>query len=337
MREGLNPNKDTKSNKENYLHQVILPVYIPNDLGYFREALNILEVCINSLVSSSSKKTFISIVSNGSSLIVEKYLEELYKKGAIQELMFTENIGKLNSIFKAVAGHNFPLVTIADSDTYFVAGWQDATYKIYNNYKKVGTVGLIPQFLSYQSNCEQLLFDEFFNNKLYFGKVEDPLALAEFYRSIGWEPNYPKERLEHILYLHKMNLKAIVGSGHVVATYRRELFKGIPYYNPYKMGGDSESVLDNLTENKGYYRLTTANNFAFHLGNKLDSNFKEILNKEKIEIGSFPLELFESSKKPILILYLFKKKIIQIVMKRYRLRMLFLKLKGLNKKARRNF
>ena len=337
MRIGHNPNKDAKIAKENYQHQVILPVYIPNDLGYFKDALKILEECINSLVSTCNDLTFISIISNGSSLVVENYLKELYRKGFIQELIVTENIGKLNSIFKAVAGHKFPLVTIADSDTYFVSGWQNATYNIFNNYKKVGTVGLIPQFLSYQSNSEQLLFDEFFNKKLYFGKVEDPSALAEFYRSIGWEPNYPKERLEHILYLYKQNLKAIVGSGHVVATYRQELFTEIVYYNSYKMGGDSERVLDDLSENKGYYRLTTANNFAFHLGNKWDSNFKEFLNKDKIKVDSIPLELFEPPKKPMLVSYLFKKKVIQTVMKRNKLRMLFLQLKGLSKEAKKNF
>ena len=37
MRLGFNPHKDKKQIKSDYFHQVVIPVYIPNEEGYFKE------------------------------------------------------------------------------------------------------------------------------------------------------------------------------------------------------------------------------------------------------------------------------------------------------------
>ncbi len=67
MRIGLNPNKDTVIKPSNYIHQVIIPVFIPNEEGYFKDSLKIFKLCIESLLSTIHNKTFITIVNNGSS------------------------------------------------------------------------------------------------------------------------------------------------------------------------------------------------------------------------------------------------------------------------------
>ena len=299
MRIGLNPNKDIKNFKDKFSHQVIIPVFIPSHDDYFMDALKILEKSLNSIFKTVHSRTFISVVSNGSSKKTESFLNTLYENGSIHELIFTENIGKLNSIYKALGGHNIPLVTITDADVIFVSGWQEETFKLFTNFPKTGTVGLIPQFLSYQSHCHNLLFDFLFSKDLKFGKVEDPKGLKHFYNSLGWKDDYPRSRLKYILYLEINRIKAIVGSGHVVATYRRELFNTVKFFNPYKMGGNSESLLDELASKFGLYRFTTVKNYAYHLGNKLDKDEIEgldseipFLNKNKV----YPISINRTNK-----------------------------------------
>ncbi|WP_051935769.1 glycosyltransferase family A protein [Salegentibacter sp. Hel_I_6] len=338
MRKGLNPNKD-KTGGINYLHQVIIPIYIPNQEGYFEESLQVLEICIESLLRSSRPYTFISLVNNGSCSEVEEYILDLYKEGKVQEIIVSANIGKYNSIIKAVSGHNIPLVTISDADVFFKENWQEETYKIFQNFKKVGVVGLIPQFLSYQSHSENLLFDYSFSSKLKFANVKEPEALAGFYESIGWKPNYPKERLKFTLYLNNGGFEAIVGSGHVVASYRREILQDLAQFNPFKMGGNSEELLDETAPKKGYYRFTTPKNMAFHLGNKLDNKFLEKMNlgnnftiKEESfpDIPAFIYPGFNWA-------YFLKRKLIQLILKSHKLRMLYLKQLGMPEAARKSF
>jgi hypothetical protein len=339
MRKGHNPNKDLKRQTIDFTHQVVIPVYIPHHNDYFEDALKILEVSLNSMIRTVHDKSFISVVSNGSSKQTESYLYGLYEKGLIHELIITENTGKLNSIFKAIAGHDIPLVTISDADVFFLPSWQEETYKVFINFPKAGTVGLIPQFLSYQSHSENILFDFLFSKNLKFGNVEDPDGLKHFYKSLGWKDNYPKSRLKYTLFLKRNNFKSIVGSGHVVATYRRDLFNNIQFHNPYKMGGDSEKILDELAGKYGLYRFTTSANKAFHLGNKLDENEFDTINptyKPSSRKNQFPLLQPVSFEKNTFVNRA-KRIFIQTILKSHKIRMLYLKRLGLPKGARKSF
>ena len=78
MRIGFNPNKNKTIDIAEYTHQVIIPVYIPNEEGYFKDSFQILKYCLESLFKTSHSKTFYTIVNNGSSKIVVDYLNELY-------------------------------------------------------------------------------------------------------------------------------------------------------------------------------------------------------------------------------------------------------------------
>ena len=78
MRVGFNPNKDKLKQNSEYLHQVIIPVYIPSHEDYFKDSLKILKLCITSVLNTIHDKTFITIVNNGSCKDVKEYLESLF-------------------------------------------------------------------------------------------------------------------------------------------------------------------------------------------------------------------------------------------------------------------
>jgi len=271
MRVGYNPYKDQKNDESKYIHQVIIPVYIPNHEAYFKDSFTILKLCLESLFATIHKKTFITIANNGSDKIVSDYLDALLIQNKIQELIHTENIGKLNAILKGLVGNDIELVTIADSDVMFLPNWQVETVKVFTHVPNAGVVGIVPQFKMYESYCGNLLLHNFFNKNMKFIPVKNKDALVRFYDSIGWDRNYNEDYLEFNLGIKiNDNMNVLVGSGHFVATYKKNMFEQIPSYFCYKMGGSSEDYLDDLPLKKDYWRLTTEDNYAYHMGNVLE-------------------------------------------------------------------
>jgi len=272
MRVGHNPHKNKLQSATEYFHQVIIPVYIPNQEGYFKDSFKIFQLCIESLLQTSHKKTYIAIVNNGSCIMVVDYLNELYQQNKIQELIHTSGIGKLNAILKGLSGNNFPLITISDADVLFLNNWQKATYVVFDNFHKTGSVCPTPSSRSLRTYTANIYWDLFFSNKLKFTNVANREALQMFGHSVGDINFYNKTQLEKYLTVSNGNVKAVVGAGHFITTYRTEVFSDLRNrYTNYKLGGDSESkFLDIPVVKNGFWRLSTTDNYAYHMGNVIE-------------------------------------------------------------------
>jgi hypothetical protein len=332
MRVGFNPYKDMPNERSSYTHQIVIPVYIPNQEGYFKDSFKILKLCIESVLKTVHNKTFITIVNNGSCTEVRDYLDELFTCKKIHEVIHTDNIGKLNAILKGLSGNNIELVTIADSDVMFLENWQSETVKVYNNFPKAGVVGIVPQFRNFSHLCGNIIFENFFSNKLKFTPVKNPEALKKFNASIGANDLYNKAYLRWNLTIEKDTFQAIVGSGHFVATYKRALFSHLKTYLTFKLGGDSERYLDELPLKKGLWRMTSNDNYAYHMGNTYEEWMQETLdemaaNDIKQEFLLAYPEIRNSKK----IDYFIKNRLFIKLFNKKRIRRFFYKIKGLPK------
>lgn len=335
MRIGYNPHKDKENEGITYFHQIVIPVYIPNLNEYFLQSLEILKLSLNSIFKTINTKTFITIINNGSCLEVKNYLDDLFNENKIHELIHSENIGKLNSILKGIAGTNIPLITIADADVLFLNGWQNETYKVFSNFNKAGVVGLTPQFKSYETHCGNILFEKLFSSELKFRKVKCPEGLIKFYESLNWNNNYNQNYLKYHLTIKNNHCEAVVGSGHFVATYKNDCFEENIRYIGYKMGGDSEEYLDKKPLEKGYWRLTTSDNFAFHMGN-VKEEWMENINLDNSLISEFNLD-FKKNCKISKFEYNVKNKIFVKIFSFKILRLVFYKLKRLPQSMQNNY
>lgn len=337
MRIGFNPNKDKPSPRTEYVHQVVIPVYIPNQVGYFKDSLMVFKRCLTSLFGTIHQKTFVTIVNNGSCKAVKDYLEELYNNGAIHELIHTQNIGKLNAIIKGLVGNEIELVTISDADVLFLPYWQKETQKIFRDIPKAGVVGVVPQFKMYEANCGNVIFDNMLNKKMRFLPVKNPMGIERFYESIGWDKSYNNDYLKYNLGLEiNSNLKVLIGSGHFVATYKKDIFDEIKSYLGYQLGGTSEAYLDKAPLKKGYWRLTTQDNYAYHLGNTYEEWMAEHneIQDPQIDIPfNFPVR-----KKTGALSHYFKNKIFpKFAISMPFFNKLFLRWKGLPRKMVKNY
>ena len=283
MRIGFNPNKDKIQTPNEFFHQVIVPVYIPDQEGYFKDSFTILQYCLKSLFKTSHKKTYFTIVNNGSCDEVVNYLNALYQEKKIQELIHTNNIGKLNAILKGITGQKFQLRTITDADVLFSNDWQRSTYEVFHNFPKTGAVCPTPSSKSFNDKTFNMIFEKLVTKELQFTKVKNPKALQAFADSIGNPNFYKKSHLGKYLTIDNGVCKAVVGGGHFVTTYKSEVFKNLGIsYSEYTLGGDSEyRILDRPVIQKGLWRLSTEDNFAYHLGNVAEPWMKETLSQLK--------------------------------------------------------
>lgn len=338
MRIGFNPEKDKIKKKEDFFHQVVMPVYIPNLEGYFTDSFQILKYSLESLIKTSHNKTYISIVNNGSCSEVIDYLQDMFNENKIHEIIHLTNIGYINAILKGIVGHKFTLVTAADADVLFLNNWQEETYKVFQEFPKAGAVCTTPSSKSFNDKTFNILFENFFSKKMKFSKVKNPEALKAFAVSID-NPNFYKDiHLQKYLTVSSSSLKAVVGAGHFVVTYRGNILEEIKEkYTMYVMGGDSDDILDKPAVYQGLWRLATENNYTYHMGNVKEPWMEEILKSlttsNKVSEISFEFKSYKNGKilfwvKNILLKKIFSKKIV---------RRWFLKYKGLTKEEAANY
>ncbi|TRX41249.1 glycosyltransferase [Flavobacterium restrictum] len=333
MREGYNPNKDKNIHKTDCFHQVIIPVYIPNQEGYFKDSFKILDYCLQSLFKTSHQHTYFTIVNNGSCTEVITYLDTLLQQKKIHELIHTTNIGKLNAVLKGIVGQRFQLVTITDADVLFLNNWQKKTYEVFEAFPKAGAVCPTPSSKSFNDKTYNILFEKLFSKNLYFTDVLDQDALRAFAHSIGNDNFYKKAHLQKYLVVANGKVKAVVGAGHFVTTYRFEVFKKITVtYSEFALGGLSENLLlDNPVVKNGLWRLSTQANCAYHLGNVLESWMSEVMDTIeydlKMPLFNFPKEIKSENKCFLWI----KNDLFAIIFYRKAIRRWFLQYKGLSK------
>lgn len=335
MREGFNPNRNKKVEQNDFYHQVIIPVYIPNLEGYFQQSLKILEYCITSLTKTAHDKTFISLVNNGSCKAAQDYLDDVLVKGLVHEVIHTDAIGKVNAVLKGLVGHQFKLITISDADVLFLDGWQSACYDIFKIFPKTGAVCTTPSPKSYKALVANVYWDNFFSRKLKFRKVKNPEAMVAFAHSIGNKDFYNAPQLSSYLTLEKENHRAVIGAGHFVATYRADIFNSLPQtHSEYSLGANSLlEILDKPVVKKGYWRLSTEDNYTRHMGNVEESWMQETLNATKVNIKTTKAPVLSKNRRYSKIVYNVKTKYFGKLIMSNVILPKFLGWKGLEKKS----
>jgi hypothetical protein len=140
----------------------------------------------------------------------------------------------------------------------------------------------------FKSKSGNIIFDNLFNKKLRFIPIKSPEALVHFYDSIGWDRSYNADFLKYSLGLEMNKTTVYVGSGHFVATYKKQMFQEMKSYLNYKLGGNSEDYLDMMPLKYDYWRVTTYDNYAFHMGNVYEDWMSEIKHEvtSRIKIDS---------------------------------------------------
>lgn len=341
MRKGVNPTKGGKLIvKESCDHRVIIPLHIPNEEGYFVDAFRIFKMCYKSLLKTSTSTIKISVVSNKCCEEINKKLLIIYDEGTIDELIIVkEGVGKINSVLKALRTAEERLITITDADVLFLNGWEDRILEVFKAFPMAGAVCPVPVYRKHLDLTYNIWFDHLLSNKIRFESIEDVPSLEMFAKSLGWA-FLPEEFGDTIGTLKaKDGTKAVLGCSHFVATYKSEVFKALPEENSlFLIDGNSEyEYLDKPTIACDGYRLATASNNAYHLGNKVEDwmqdSFDNLQQRDQKYIDFKEFKVLKSAP----FKYWFIQKVFKKILKNRFVLDRILKRKGLNKKQLFNF
>lgn len=293
MRVGSNPEKFNNNLKNIAYHRVVIPVFIPNFEGYFKDAFDIFKLNIESLLITSHEKTRITIYNNNCDSTVKEYIDYLYLNEEKVDQVFhsKENLGKINAILSAVKGNLEPLITITDSDVFFKHDWQKQVEQVFIDFPEAGMVSPVPSSKAYRGFTANNWFYGVFKAKIKFHKVLEPDALIKFDESLGKEISlYNQQHLEKYLVLENKKSRAVMGCGHFVATLKREVIDLGSFEPAYIkiQGGVENKFIDIPNENLGFLRLATLGNYAYHLGNvKEDWMFEEFEKLKSITANKY--------------------------------------------------
>lgn len=277
MRVGVNPEKFKNDINHRYLHRVILPVYIPDvkDI-FYKDSLLTFKLCLETLLNTINPfTTSITVVNNNSCSGVTEIIKA-NKTKIDKYVTHLNNKGKINAVLQEARGAYEPFVTITDADVLFYKGWEKAVMAIFNNFPRAGVVSPLPcpNLALYQNSA--LFYDTFWSKSLSYQNIlkeEDTMLYLKgmnnsslFNRS---RHTYNWDQRQYVL--SSNSLKAVVGAGHFIATYKTVLFQNEKSFpSNVFVKGEEIDFMDNLSDKKGFYRLSTDTTYAYHLGNTID-------------------------------------------------------------------
>ena len=283
MRIGNNPLKDRELSRSTGIHRVIIPVYIPHQEGYFKDALCILKVCLESLLATTQNDTRITLIANGCCPNALKQLTSYAETGRIDQLVINqENLGKVNAIVGVARGCFEPLLTFADADVMFRPLWENEMRKVFFAFPQAGFVSLFPATLDVSWYCSSAaILGAISKGWLKYKKVINEEDVYRFVHSINAPDRYKPEQLAHQLVVENKNGLACIGGGHFACTIRRDFLAFTPAERSTAAMGDSSERrwLDEPPDRAGLWRLSTTRAVAWHLGNTFEPWMVEELSR----------------------------------------------------------
>lgn len=304
MRIGSNPKKDNRIYSTSASHRVIMPVYIPNSEGYFKDSFEVLKVSLSSLFKTINSDTKISIVSNGSSIEVVDYLKEIFNKGLIDRLVINkENEGKMNALITESRASFENYLTYTDADVFFDKDWLFNTFQVFKNVRKAGYVSMNPTPMNFTYANSTLLYNflRFNINKKTVGEVCTYSDLNHFHASVGRSSSFTKDMMKkRVCTIGKWNY--IIGAGHFCCTVKKDIFFDFIPKNKSNIaasGGSESLYLDLPFDKSGFYKLSSPKAYVWHLGNSLDDDWsqeklKQLINFKEVEFSFNSLSTIKS-------------------------------------------
>ena len=254
MRTKINPNKllDKKKIYSNIFKPkkitICLLTYIPNNIGYYKERLNILKITLDSLLTNTNKNLYDLIVLNNSNYAKStSLLKNYYNQKKIDLLVnANENLGVINGmnlLFNIAPGE---IICSIQDDVFFEKNWLEESMKIIKNFPKVGYVSTIPcrsnQNKKNLNLCKKN-FKNLKNKKIIWQKDWDKL----YAQSVGINEKefIKKNKLQFKTGYEIKNTIALPVSSHVVTIIKkRVLNKILPFPNVIRNLGGSNKTAD---------------------------------------------------------------------------------------------
>lgn len=250
--------------------------YLPDSQdGYFAQLDKVLDKCLSSLVQTiNPETTCITLIDNGSGSRAKK-IAATYRNAVDKYVEHTENKGKVYAVLNEVRGVYEEFVTITDADILFYDGWEKAVFDVFAHHPKTGVVSPHPcPFTTFYFNKSVFGLNSLKGNVSYGKYVSDEAidlylkgtSLPKLIERKGARYDWRQKQL-----ILRKPVPAVIGAYHVVGTYRTAQFRKVYTFPEVKFRNSyEENFIDCLADDAGLHRLSTVENYIYHMGNTLD-------------------------------------------------------------------
>lgn len=286
MRTQKGPLKGIKSNYNPAQTTVVILACIPSENHYYEQRLNILKVCLASVIKHSDREFDLLVIDNGSQSNVTNFLIDLKKNGFIDHLILNQRnlglSGALNIAFLAAPGK---YIAFSNDDIFFHPNWLSEHLHILNSSPKVGLVSgqLAPgpdslNFVHDIATENGFMVKEFNIPESWIDNFAASVGMnLEQYLSRPWARQNRKT-----FYIEKNGCRAYAGKTGYAHVFRKEILKDLPCF-PFKteyLAGDStDRQLAHAIRDAGYLWLSTYSKTTEHMGNRLEAQWLEKIKR----------------------------------------------------------
>ena len=272
MRIGQNPAKSLKEVARPQKVTVAVLTYIPTIGGYYEKSLEVLKVCLTSIIKNTTLPFDLMIFDNASCHPVRDFLNDMHDEGHIQFLILSEkNYGKAgawNFIFGSAPGK---YIAYADSDVYHHPGWLEPQIQLLERFPKTGMVTGMPMWTPEKYSTSTISWAENSTDvSLSRGKYLDWEDYWRHSRSLGAneeEARVHYDSIENIL-ISQGDSQFFIGAAHFqFVAPKAVLSRLLPIPSNRPMG--EVRMLDIALNEAGYLRLCTRDWWVEHMGNTL--------------------------------------------------------------------
>ncbi|MBN2044453.1 MAG: glycosyltransferase family 2 protein [Anaerolineales bacterium] len=270
---GVSPTRNKLSTYRPAKVTAAVLVYIPQREGYYRHRLDVLKLCLESLMRTSAGEADLLVFDNGSAPEVVEYLLSLQRDGKIDILMLSgRNLGKIGALqlmFNAAPGE---FIAYCDDDILFYPGWLQASWDVIEAFPQVGMVSGLPVRDAARHGVE--------SNNAFARSKPDGLKIT-FERwieddwDLDWAESTGRNLEEHRAAfkdfqdpLWEMNgVKAFPAANHFqFVAPRKVMVRAMPEEWSGKLMGKMVEM-DEAIDAQGGLRLSTAGRYVRHIGN----------------------------------------------------------------------
>lgn len=286
MRIGMNPSKRFPAAAVPNDVTVVTVTYIPELSNFWTQSLDVLKVCLGSLLNNTRRDFDLMVFDNNSCEEVKSYLLDLHQRGAIQYLILSDrNVGKVGAMNVMFQGAPGRYIAYTDSDVLFYPGWLDESIRIFETFESVGMVSGRPWHPIDQLDIELheanlSLASDIPGVEIKQGDLIPSAVLREHADSIGGEVPSLND-LGHLdARMTKNGVSAIGFGSHFQFVTTKDAVQAIGPLDVSTMGlGTGVRMWDDRIRDLKLLRLALERPLVRHMGNALDGENPDILRK----------------------------------------------------------
>jgi hypothetical protein len=281
MRIGANPLRHKNVASSYKRHRLIIPVYIPEQSGYFEHAVPILRMCLQSAFATIDPgQVSITVINNASVDGVDEILSAAYRDGRIDRYIRNRvNRGKPDAIAGEILASYETFVTVADSDVLFLPGWLQAVERVFVAFPSAGSVSPFPAPTLHFYHTANAWLQALARGSIRLSREAGSEDLRDFAVSVGHPDMFDERDYAFQYSTQRAGQRALIGGGHFAVCMRRRAFDGFLYEPIFRGTGAGEPIMDARIDQAGYLRLSTSGAWVRHMGNTPQPWMTELMAK----------------------------------------------------------